>query len=109
MEEPKKRILSGIKPTGTLNLGGYLGAAKNWVALQNEFDCFYFIADLHAITMVTAFLNFRITSSLRSSRLTVPLGSCSLFDIFCIEAMFISMLSWPGFSTVTRCSANFPG
>ena len=51
MEEPKKRILSGIKPTGTLNLGGYLGAAKNWVALQNEFDCFYFIADLHAITI----------------------------------------------------------
>lgn len=51
MEEQKKRILSGIKPTGTLNLGGYLGAAKNWVALQEDFDCFYFIADLHAITI----------------------------------------------------------
>lgn len=51
MEEQKKRILSGIKPTGSLNLGGYLGAAKNWVSLQEEFDCFYFIADLHAITI----------------------------------------------------------
>ena len=36
-----KRILSGIKPTNELNIGGYLGAVKNWVKLQRESECFY--------------------------------------------------------------------
>ncbi|MEJ2722800.1 MAG: tryptophan--tRNA ligase, partial [bacterium] len=46
------RILSGIQPTGKLHLGNYLGALKNWVALQDEFPqaCYYCIVDLHAIT-----------------------------------------------------------
>jgi tryptophanyl-tRNA synthetase len=46
----KKRILSGMQPTGQLHLGNYFGALKNWVALQDEFECFYFIADWHALT-----------------------------------------------------------
>lgn len=46
-----KRILSGMQPTNQLHLGNYLGALKNWVALQKEFECFYCIVDLHAITM----------------------------------------------------------
>jgi tryptophanyl-tRNA synthetase len=46
-----KRILSGMQPTNRLHLGNYLGALKNWVALQKEFECFYCIVDLHAITM----------------------------------------------------------
>ena len=41
MEKEKKTILSAIKPTGTLNLGGYLGAMKNWVALQDESNLLY--------------------------------------------------------------------
>ena len=44
------RILSGMRPTGRFHLGNYLGAAKNWVALQNQYECFYFIADYHALT-----------------------------------------------------------
>src|SRR5438874_4639831 len=44
------RILSGIRPTGRYHLGNYLGAAKNWVQLQNEHECFFFIADYHALT-----------------------------------------------------------
>jgi len=44
------RILSGMRPTGRFHLGNYLGAAKNWVQLQNEYDCYYFIADYHALT-----------------------------------------------------------
>ena len=48
---PKKRMLSGIKPSGDLTLGSYLGAIKNWAARAEEFDCFYFMADLHAITV----------------------------------------------------------
>ncbi|MCL2064128.1 MAG: tryptophan--tRNA ligase [Candidatus Cloacimonetes bacterium] len=46
----KKRIFSGIKPTGDLHLGNYLGAIKNWIALQDEYDCVYSIVDLHAMT-----------------------------------------------------------
>jgi len=44
------RILSGIRPTGRFHLGNYLGAARNWVKLQDDYDCYYFIADYHALT-----------------------------------------------------------
>jgi tryptophanyl-tRNA synthetase len=44
------RILSGMRPTGRFHLGNYLGAAKNWVELQNKYECFYFVADYHALT-----------------------------------------------------------
>ena len=47
----KKRMLSGIKPSGDLTLGSYLGAVKNWAELAKEYECFYFMADLHAITV----------------------------------------------------------
>ena len=52
MEETgkKKIMLSGIKPTGDLTLGSYLGAIKNWAERAEQYDCFYFMADLHALT-----------------------------------------------------------
>lgn len=46
----RTRILSGMRPTGRFHLGNYLGAAKNWVALQDDYECFYFVADYHALT-----------------------------------------------------------
>ncbi len=46
-----KRIFSGVQPTGNLHLGNYLGAIRNWAALQKDFDCLYGIVDLHALTM----------------------------------------------------------
>ena len=46
----KKRVFSGVQPTGNLHLGNYLGALKNFVNLQNKFECVYCIVDLHAIT-----------------------------------------------------------
>jgi|TARA_A100001011_G_C14281215_1_gene831665 tryptophanyl-tRNA synthetase len=46
-----KRVLSGIQPTGNLHLGNYLGAIKNFVSMQNSYECFYMLADLHAITI----------------------------------------------------------
>lgn len=49
--ENKKIIFSGIQPSGNLTLGNYLGALKNWVKLQNEYDCFFCVVDLHAITV----------------------------------------------------------
>lgn len=49
--EAKKRIFSGIQPSGELTLGSYMGALKNWVSLQDEYDCLYCIVDMHAITV----------------------------------------------------------
>ena len=51
MEKPTKRILSGVQPSGDLHLGNYLGAIKNFVTLQNEYECFFCVVDLHAITV----------------------------------------------------------
>lgn len=51
MENTKKVVFSGIQPSGNLTLGNYLGALKNWVKLQDEYDCYYCIVDLHAITV----------------------------------------------------------
>ena len=45
------RIFSGVQPTGNLHLGNYLGAIKNWVGMQNDYECIYCIVDLHAITV----------------------------------------------------------
>ena len=50
-QERKKRIFSGIQPSGELTLGSYMGAIKNWVALQDEYECFYCILDMDAITV----------------------------------------------------------
>ena len=47
----KKKVLSCIQPSGMLTLGNYLGALKNWIAMQEEFDCTFAVADLHAITV----------------------------------------------------------
>ncbi len=46
----KKRILSGMRPTGSLHLGNLHGALANWIKMQEEYDCFFFIADWHALT-----------------------------------------------------------
>ena len=50
-EVQKKRILSGIQPSGDLTLGSYLGAIRNWAALADEYDCYYMLADMHTITV----------------------------------------------------------
>ncbi|NPV03569.1 MAG: tryptophan--tRNA ligase [Syntrophaceae bacterium] len=64
----KRRILSGIRPTGRLHLGNYLGALKNWVDLQNDggYDCFYFIADWHALTS-----DYNRTEEIRQNRIDI--------------------------------------
>ncbi|MCB4757676.1 MAG: tryptophan--tRNA ligase [Elusimicrobia bacterium] len=47
----RKRVFSGIQPTGLVHIGNYLGALKNWAAMQDEYDCVYCIVDLHALTI----------------------------------------------------------
>lgn len=51
METQKKRVFSGIQPTGTFTLGNYIGAVRNWPLLQEEYDCIYCVVDQHAITV----------------------------------------------------------
>ena len=49
-EESERRVLSGMRPTGRLHLGHYHGVLRNWVRLQHEYECFFFVADWHALT-----------------------------------------------------------
>ena len=46
----RPRVVSGMRPTGRLHLGHLVGALENWVPLQDKYDCFYFVADWHALT-----------------------------------------------------------
>ena len=59
-----KRVLSGMRPTGKLHLGHVVGALNNWVKLQNEYECFHFIADWHALTS-----DYADTSRIRENRI----------------------------------------
>jgi tryptophanyl-tRNA synthetase len=46
----RRRVVSGMRPTGKLHLGHLVGALRNWVSLQEQYECFYFVADWHALT-----------------------------------------------------------
>jgi tryptophanyl-tRNA synthetase len=69
----KKRVLSGMRPTGRLHLGHYFGALSNWVKLQNEYDCFFFVADWHALTT-----HYEDTSSIAENTLQVAMDWLSV-------------------------------
>jgi len=58
----KESILSGMRPTGALHLGNYFGALENWVKLQNEYNCYFFVADWHALTT-----GYEDTSNIKSN------------------------------------------
>ncbi len=81
--DSKKRVLSGMRPTGKLHLGNYMGALYNWVRLQHEYECYFFIADLHALTS-----DYADTSQIKQSTLDVAIDflaagldpeTCTLF------------------------------
>ena len=61
-------MLSGMRPTGKLHLGNYMGALYNWVRLQHEYECYFFIADWHALTR-----DYADTSQVKSNTLEVAL------------------------------------
>ena len=64
----RPRVLSGMRPTGKLHLGNYMGALANWVKLQDQYECYFFIADLHALTT-----DYADTSGIAPSTLEVAL------------------------------------
>ena len=64
----RKRVLSGMRSTGKLHLGNYVGALQNWVAMQDEYDCFFMVADWHALTT-----DYADTSRIKENSLEVTL------------------------------------
>ena len=64
----QKRVLSGMRPTGKLHLGNYVGALDNWVGMQDQYDCFFFIADWHALTT-----DYADTSNIKQNSLEVAM------------------------------------
>ena len=100
--ENKKRIFSGIQPSGDLTLGSYMGAIKNWVALQDEYDCLYCIVDMHAITVrqVPADLRRRTLEQLAQKRRLHSADRAALRDevlhtVACKSAIKAGMTSDP--------------
>jgi tryptophanyl-tRNA synthetase len=71
--EKKKRVVSGMRPTGRLHLGHYFGALQNWLKLQEEYECFFFVADWHALTT-----HYEDTSSVAENTLQVAIDWLSV-------------------------------
>src|SRR6201988_4382598 len=66
--QKRKRVLSGIRPTGKLNLGNYVGALQNWVGMQDQYECFFCVVDWHALTT-----DYADTSKVKENSLEVAL------------------------------------
>ncbi len=105
--EKRKRILSGIQPTGTPTLGNYIGAVRNWALLQSDYDCLYMVADLHALTVRQTPANLRRqTREMAALLLAVGIDPDSMCCL--CRAMFPPTASFPGFWPATPSLANFP-
>lgn len=98
-------MLSGIQPSGDLTLGSYLGAIKNWSERAEIFDCYYFMADLHSITVRQNPADLR-RRTMSSSRNTLPAASTRKRTRSSSRAMCPHTRSSAGCSTATPCSAN---
>lgn len=105
--ERKPVIFSAIQPSGTITLGNYLGALKNWISLQDDYDCIYALADLHAITVRQDPAAFR-RNTLEAYALLLAAAliwrrACSLF-----KAKFPLMQNSLGCSTAIPSLASCP-
>lgn len=86
MEQKDKKVLfSAIQPSGTITLGNYLGALKNWVSLQNEYNCIFALADLHTITIRQNPASFR-KNTLEAYALLLACGVDPKKSIFFIQS-----------------------
>lgn len=99
----KKRVLSMIQPTGTFTLGNYLGALKNFVALQDDYECVYALADLHAITVRQEPAAFR-KNTLSAYAMMLALGIDPEKSVFFIQSQVPqhAQLAW-----VLNCYTQF--
>ncbi len=83
--ERKKVIFSAIQPSGTITLGNYLGAVKNWVQLQEEYNCIFALADLHTITVRQEPAKFR-QNTLQAYALLLACGIDPEKSLFFIQS-----------------------
>ena len=81
--ENRKRVLSGMRPTGRLHIGHYFGALQNWIRLQNDpqYECFYFIADWHALTTDYADTSFVAQNTIEIATDWLAAGHYTIADI----------------------------
>ena len=102
-QEKKQRIFSAIQPTGVFTLGNYIGAVRNWDKLQEEFECIYAIADLHAITVLQEPAQLR-QNTMRAFALMLACGMDPERSITFVQSQnpHHAELSW-----VLSCSAMF--
>ena len=110
MNAPGKtgRIFSGIQPTGDLHAGNYLGAIRNWVRLQGNFECIYCVVDLHAITVPQD--PARLLRATREvARRCSPAGSTPRAAFCSTSPATPTMRSWPGFSIASPAWAGWGG
>lgn len=107
MENEKKQIaFSAIQPSGTITLGNYLGAIRNWVTMQDEYNCIYALADLHTITVrqEPAQMRKNILDAY-ASILACGIDTEGAFSSF--RAMCTHTQKWHGCSTATHSSVSF--
>ena len=93
--EKKKVIFSAIQPSGTITLGNYLGALRNWVKLQEDYNCIFAVADLHAITVRQEPKTFR-QNILNAYALLLACGIDTEKACFSYRVMCILMRNWHG-------------
>ncbi len=94
-----KRVLSGMRPTGKMQLGNLLGAVENWKSLQEKYESFFFIADWHALTT-----NYEDTKDLRASKrdLLVDLLAAGVDPEKCTIFTQSSIRNMPSCSSISR-------
>jgi tryptophanyl-tRNA synthetase len=96
------RIVSGIQPTGQLHLGNYLGAIKRWVAMQDEAECLYFLADLHAITVYVD--PAELASNVRS--MAAALIACGIDESKSVLFNHARVPAHPELAWILNCTAR---
>ena len=101
--QKKPVVFSGIQPTGVMTLGNYLGALKNWVKLQDDYDCYYCIVDMHALTVRQDPVQFR-KNILDAYALMLACGIDPDRSTAFIQSR--PTPSWPGCSTAILPSGN---
>lgn len=103
--ENKKVVFSALKPTGDLTIGNYIGALKNMVNMVDEYDCYYAVADLHALTVENAPADLR-RRTYDFMAFFLAIGSIPTSVPCSCKATFPSTPSSAGCSTATRSSAK---
>lgn len=106
--EKRKRILSGIQPTGTPTLGNYIGAVRNWALLQSDYDCLYMVADLHALTVRQTPANLRCQTREMAALLLAVGIDPEQHVLFCAEPCSRPLRAFLGFGLQHPVWRTFP-